>query len=161
MIPLFWNGNISPLQKLNLFRIGGGAGAFVTIMFFNVVRYLLIAIGSAMYGSVQTVGRGSLQTCLYKYFFWKNRRCRTQRSFNISSRTHMMCHDFTFLFSLLRRRQSALVLHYIESAPARSVVFLPSFRHGYHSHVCFFWPRIDFSEKPSQKKFVFVAVDSL
>lgn len=93
--------------------------------------------------------------------FWKNRRCRTQRSFNISSLTHMMCHDFTFLFSLLRRRQSALVLHYIESAPAQSVAFLPSFRHGYHSHVCFFWPRIDFSEKPSQEKFVFVAVDSL
>ena len=55
------------------------------------------------------------------------------------------------------RRQSAFV-HYIQRqvflvASARSVAFLPIFRHGYHSYVCFFWPRIVFSEKPSQEKF--------
>ena len=62
-----------------------------------------------------------------------------------------------FLCFYLQRRQSAFV-HYIQRqvflvASARSVAFLPIFRHGYHSYVCFFWPRIVFSEKPSQEKF--------
>ena len=168
MLSLFWNGNISPLQKLSLFRIRDDTGAFAIIIFVDVVRYRIIAIGSAIYGSVQTVARCSLETCFDKDFFWRNRNLTCNFRIEgfehvsfwycfdaISSLNHMMCHNFLCFY--LQRRQSAFV-HYIQRqvflvASARSVAFLPIFRHGYHSYVCFFWPRIVFSEKPSQEKF--------
>ena len=69
MLSLFWNGNISPLPKLSLFRIRDDTGAFAIIIFVDVVRYRIIAVGSAIYGSVQTVARCSLETCFDKDFF--------------------------------------------------------------------------------------------
>ena len=139
---LFWNGNISPLQKLSFFRIRDDTGAFTIIIFVDVVRYRIIAIGSAIYGSVQTVATCSLETCFDKDFFWRNRNltCNFRiESFEhvsfwycfdaISSLNHMMCHNFLCFY--LQRKQSAFV-HYIQRqvflvASARSVAFLPIF----------------------------------